>query len=402
MVRQDYRSSTSTDRGIEQLYREIRELRAVTDYGFNQLGADVSQLKKDQNRTERKVGAAAVMADLKFDVVTWITLATVILLSQTYVSVARNAPGWLKSALPMPTDIERVERDETPLAPDDVGPFSMASLDQSPVSVGQVVAPGLRVTSLFRPPHRPTHNGVDVGGAVGTPYFAPTAVNVRCYWDRGGGGYVAEFAVDGYLWQLLHLKANTCKEGQQAPGAVIGELGNTGRSTGPHLHLQIRPTAGGDFINPRLGHLRAVLIKPVAMSASADMIQLIKNFEGFHPNPYWDYEQWSWGYGTRAPGQHGTITREQADKELQAYLDRNCLPHITPIGLPSHKQAALASLCYNLGPAQFSGSAAFQNARAGNHEMAARAFMSWTRAGGKQLPGLVNRRRKEQAVYLGK
>ena len=392
----------ATNGAIEQLYREIRELRAVTEAGFSQLGADLGQLKKDQSRTERKVGSAAVLADLQFDLITWAVLLSIILLSQAYVSIARNAPRWLQNALPMPPDVEQVEPQQAAAIAPSAAPFSMAALDQSPVAVGDTIAPGLRVTSLFRPPHRPRHNGVDVGGPVGTPYFAPTAVDVRCYWDHGGGGEVAEFVVDGYRWQLLHLDRNTCVAGSHQPRAVIGKLGNTGRSTGPHLHLQIRPAGGGDFINPRRGHLQAVLVPPAPAIAAHSMVDLIKNFEGFHPNPYWDFQQWSWGYGTRAPGQNGTITREQAHQELVAYLDRNCLPHIAPLGLADHKQAALASLCYNLGPEQFTRSHTFQQARAGNHQAAATGFMNWTRANGEQLPGLVNRRRREQAVFLGK
>ena len=71
------------------------------------------------------------------------------------------------------------------------------------------------------------------------------------------------------------------------------------------------------------------------------------------------------------------------------------------MGLAEHQAAALASLCYNLGPHQFQGSDTYRHAQAGNHAAAANAFMGWTKAGGKVLPGLVKRREKERAVYLG-
>ncbi len=281
-----------------------------------------------------------------------------------------------------------------------------AELDLTPVKRGDKVA-GLTVTSVYREPQRPNHNGVDVGGPVGTPYFAPALVNVRCYWDRSGGGYVAEFQYRDLLWQLLHLKAGTCKAGSQQPGTVIGEMGSTGRSTGPHLHLQIR-NPDRSFIEPKRGHLLAVLQPPapsagpsVGGDATAQAVTLIKGFEGFHPSPYWDYQQWSWGYGTRAPNGQGTITREQAERDLRAYLDRNCWPRI-PANLQPHQRAALASLCYNIAPAQFGRSDALRHATAGNHDQAAAGFDRWTRAGGKRLQGLVNRRAKERAVYEGR
>jgi lysozyme len=281
-----------------------------------------------------------------------------------------------------------------------------AELDLTPVKRGDKVA-GFTVTSTFREPQRPNHNGVDVGGPVGTPYFAPDTVTVRCYWDRSGGGYVAEFQYRELLWQLLHLKAGTCKNGTQSPGAVIGEMGNTGRSTGPHLHLQLR-NPDSTFIEPKRGHLLAVLQPPAPNSGTAingdateQAVTLIKQFEGFHPSPYWDYQQHSWGYGTRAPGPNGTITREQAERDLRAYLDRNCWPLI-PANIQAHQRAALASLCYNIGPAQFGRSDALRHATAGNHAQAAAGFDRWTKAGGKRLQGLVNRRAREKAVYEGR
>ncbi|MEP0930450.1 MULTISPECIES: lysozyme [Cyanophyceae] len=71
------------------------------------------------------------------------------------------------------------------------------------------------------------------------------------------------------------------------------------------------------------------------------------------------------------------------------------------MGLAEHQASALSSFCYNVGPHQFTGSDTYRHAQVGNHQTAADALMSWTKAGGKVLPGLDKRREKERAIYLG-
>lgn len=135
-------------------------------------------------------------------------------------------------------------------------------------------------------------------------------------------------------------------------------------------------------------------------------IALIKEFEGFHPRPYSDFKQCSWGYGTKGPGTPGacgsaTITEEQAAAELVAYLDRNCAPLLAPLNLSPGQFAAGASKCYNLGPGQFKGSRTYQAMSRGDIAAAAAGFddPKWMRAGGKRLEGLAKRRAREKAIF---
>lgn len=51
------------------------------------------------------------------------------------------------------------------------------------------------------------------------------------------------------------------------------------------------------------------------------LIDTLKTDEGFRPVAYWDREQWTYGYGTRAPAEGATITREKAEIELQKHID---------------------------------------------------------------------------------
>ena len=74
------------------------------------------------------------------------------------------------------------------------------------------------------------HYGIDVATPVGTKLIAPTAIEVRCWYDSRGGG---EVAVVNEEVQLLHL--STCVAGQHKPGETFALTGESGLGTGAHL-----------------------------------------------------------------------------------------------------------------------------------------------------------------------
>ncbi|MEM1343647.1 MAG: DUF5930 domain-containing protein [Pseudomonadota bacterium] len=107
---------------------------------------------------------------------------------------------------------------------------------------------GARRTSGFgkrRDPFRgrwSMHNGVDWAGPSGTPIKA-TADGVVSFAGRqsGYGKIVIIQHAFGYETRYAHLKRSRVKVGQRVErGAVIGDMGNTGRSTGTHLHYEVR------------------------------------------------------------------------------------------------------------------------------------------------------------------
>lgn len=112
---------------------------------------------------------------------------------------------------------------------------------------------GARVTSRFGPRLDPktgepkNHSGLDLGGLpVGTPIYSATSGKVvLIYRDGVGPGVINGNAVhvrapDGRLWSYLHLSRIDIPLGAVVePGTLLGRLGSTGRSTGPHLHLQV-------------------------------------------------------------------------------------------------------------------------------------------------------------------
>ncbi|MGE7467825.1 M23 family metallopeptidase [Bosea sp. NPDC003192] len=86
------------------------------------------------------------------------------------------------------------------------------------------------------------HAGMDFRGETGTPIRAPGAGKVLRAEVAGGYGNLVELDHgNGITTRYGHLSAFDVKEGQLvAAGQVIGRVGSTGRSTGPHLHYETR------------------------------------------------------------------------------------------------------------------------------------------------------------------
>lgn len=86
------------------------------------------------------------------------------------------------------------------------------------------------------------HTGVDIKGTTGTPIYAVEDGDVALAgWNRGGyGQQVVLKHDDGLLTRYAHMSKIIAKPGQSVKkGQVIGLVGSTGRSTGPHLHFEI-------------------------------------------------------------------------------------------------------------------------------------------------------------------
>ncbi len=88
------------------------------------------------------------------------------------------------------------------------------------------------------------HKGVDLGGRRGDPVYATGDATVEMTDNYGGRrGYGRQILLDhqfGYKTRYAHLSKILVKPGDKVVrGQVIGELGNTGISSGPHLHYEV-------------------------------------------------------------------------------------------------------------------------------------------------------------------
>lgn len=97
----------------------------------------------------------------------------------------------------------------------------------------------------------PGHLAIDIAAFTGDPVFSADS-GLVVYAGPVGGGYGNMVMVDhgnGYQTLYAHLSAWTVNCGSSVgQGSLIGRAGSTGRSTGPHLHFEVRFMGG--FINP--------------------------------------------------------------------------------------------------------------------------------------------------------
>ena len=98
--------------------------------------------------------------------------------------------------------------------------------------------------------YRKFHSGMDFSAKIGTPIYATGDGVVKSV--KKSGGYGRHIVINhGYGYETLfaHMNKYYVKRGQKVKrGEVIGEVGNTGLSTGPHLHYEVHKN--GKVMNP--------------------------------------------------------------------------------------------------------------------------------------------------------
>jgi murein DD-endopeptidase MepM/ murein hydrolase activator NlpD len=116
---------------------------------------------------------------------------------------------------------------------------------------------GIRTHPIFG--RKKTHNGIDLKASFENVYSVLDGIVTATGWDsKGGGNFIKVKHFDRFETSYLHLSEIYYRSGEQVKaGFIIGKSGNSGNSTGPHLHFSVKEF--GQSINP--SHFLNDLIK---------------------------------------------------------------------------------------------------------------------------------------------
>ena len=147
---------------------------------------------------------------------------------------------------------------------------------------------------------------------------------------------------------------------------------------------------------------RAKLVAKIGAGATALAVPLVMLYEGYVPWVHRDpIGRLAACYGhddqTMTPGKRFTAA------ECQAMLDQDLLKHAQALDCIKHpltdgQKAAFLSFAFNVGNKAFCDSTLARKANAGDMAGACAELSRWTRAGGRELPGLVKRRAAEREL----
>lgn len=131
-----------------------------------------------------------------------------------------------------------------------LGKFDNYRIAVSKLPLAMPVKSAFRFSSHYGARWGRQHQGIDLAAPVGTPVFATgDGVVVFAGWQRGYGNLIKIKHELGTETRYAHLSKIRVKQGQKVSrNTLIGDIGNTGRSTGPHLHYEVR--VDGKAVNP--------------------------------------------------------------------------------------------------------------------------------------------------------
>jgi murein DD-endopeptidase MepM/ murein hydrolase activator NlpD len=135
---------------------------------------------------------------------------------------------------------------------------SHLKLPLASVVVGAVITQPFGCTTFELEPYDPfcpgrhLHTGIDLAASMGTAVHSATGGTARVGFDPDGAGLYVVVSVDSHVRIFYcHLSSVAVVNGKtMTPGDVIGALGTSGNSTGPHLHFEIQRE--GSSIDPAI------------------------------------------------------------------------------------------------------------------------------------------------------
>lgn len=113
------------------------------------------------------------------------------------------------------------------------------------------------------------HSGIDIAAPHGTPVYAALSGTVKSAgWNVYGYGMLVTIrGIDGRDYYYAHNSRLTVRAGQRVrQGQLIARVGSTGRSSGPHVHFEIR--SGSQMLNPLAYLPRSQVLQASARGAT--------------------------------------------------------------------------------------------------------------------------------------
>ncbi len=228
-----YFNSLSQNYELAKLRRENHDLQSANE----QFSKSVESLRTQLHSVEDKTRKLAIIAGIS-----------------TLDETSQGGVGGLRPAdelgsNPYRDDVDkmsfrshRVEKDLSVLEQKFVAQSQLLSCTPSIAPVRGILTDGFGGRSDPFTGEQGTHNAVDISSAVGQPVRAPAdGIVVKAEWANGYGNVIYIAHGYGYSTRYGHLSSYAVQPGQRVKrGDVIAYVGSTGRSTGPHLHYEVR------------------------------------------------------------------------------------------------------------------------------------------------------------------
>lgn len=235
-----YFTSLSQTHELSKLRRENRELQSANE----QFGKSVENLRTQLRTVEDRTRKLAIIAGIT-----------------TLDEASQGGSGGLRNdelvSNPYRDDVDKMsfrshnlDKDLNVLEQKFTAQSHLLSSTPSIAPVRGILTDGFGGRSDPFTGERGQHGAIDISSAVGQPIRSPAdGIVVKAEWANGYGNVIFISHGYGYSTRYGHLSSFATKPGQRVKrGDIIGYVGSTGRSTGPHLHYEVR--VNNNPVNP--------------------------------------------------------------------------------------------------------------------------------------------------------